>query len=113
MPLFVVGILVLSGLGAVVATEGTKEISHSERFAFSQPIINEQENYVSIELAEANSNSWETDKPELPVVTKVYWFEFGTIIDNVEVTFSDIVEQPISKPIRPAPESYPVLGINC
>ena len=103
-----VGILVLSGLGAVVATEGTKENFSSEKVAFSQPIINEQENYVSIELAEANSNSWETDKPDLPVVTKVYWFEFGTVIDNVEVTFSDIVEQQISKPIRPAPESYPV-----
>lgn len=108
IPLFVVGFLVLSGLGAVVATEDTKENFKSDKVFFSKPIVIEQENYIKIDLTDANSNSWETDKPELPVVTKVYTFPFGTHIDNVEVTFFDIVEQKVSKLIRPSPKSYPI-----
>ena len=104
MPLLVVGIFVLSGLGAVAGTEGEKENFVSETISFSTPITNEKTDYVSIELTEATSSSMETGKPMLPVVTKVYTFPFGTSVDNVEVSFSDVIEQEISKPIEPAPE---------
>jgi len=40
----------------------------------------------------------------LPIVTKVYTFPFGTRIDSVDVTFSDVVEKEIVKPIQPAPK---------
>ncbi len=104
LPLLVVGILVLGGLGAVAGTEGEKEIFESKIIYFSQPVIHEKEDYTTIGLAEATSNSWEKDKPTLPVVTKVYTFPFGTRVDNVDVSFSDIIEQEISKPIMPSPE---------
>jgi len=104
LPLLVVGIFVLSGLGAVAGTEGEKENFVSETISFSTPITNEKTDYVSIELTEATSSSMETGKPMLPVVTKVYTFPFGTSVDNVEVSFSDVIEQEISKPIEPAPE---------
>jgi len=110
VPLLVVGILVLGGLGAVAVTETHKEKFISETIVFSQPIINEKDDYISIELAEATTNSWEKDKPMLPVVTKVYTFPFGTSINNVEVTFSDIVEKKISKPIIPSPDVQ-IIGI--
>ena len=99
-----VGILVLSGLGAVAGTESKEENIIFEKLVFSQPIICEKEDYVSIDLTEATTDSWETDKPMLPVVSKEYTFEFGTIVDNVEVSFSDIIEQKISKPIMVSPE---------
>ncbi len=111
MPLLAVGILVLGGLGAVAETEREKEGFLSETVVFSQPIICEKEEYISLELAEATSSSWEIDKPMLPVVTKVYTFPFGTHVDNVKVSFSDSIEQKISKLIRPMPELYP-LSIN-
>ena len=104
LPLLVVGILVLSGLGAVGGTEDEKEIFESKIIYFSQPVIHEKEDYTTIDLAEATSNSWEKDKPTLPVVTKVYTFPFGTRVDNVDVSFSDVIEKKISKLIRPAPE---------
>ncbi len=99
--------LVLSGLGAVAVNESEKEDFISETIIFSQPIINEEQDYVLIELEEATTNSWETGKPTLPVVTKVYTFPLGTIIDNVEVTFSNTIEKKISKPVRLSPEVYP------
>ncbi|MCK4364454.1 MAG: hypothetical protein KAW45_00210 [Thermoplasmatales archaeon] len=99
--------LVISGLGAVAVNESEKEDFISETIIFSQPIINEEQDYVLIELEEATTNSWETGKPTLPVVTKVYTFPLGTIIDNVEVTFSNTIEKKISKPVRLSPEVYP------
>jgi hypothetical protein len=53
----------------------------------------------------------EPDKPMLPVVTKVYTFPFGTYVNNVDVAFSDVIEQVISKPIIPSPEVHS-LSIN-
>ncbi|MCK4365411.1 MAG: hypothetical protein KAW45_05125 [Thermoplasmatales archaeon] len=112
LPFLVVGILVLSGLGAVSGTEGEKKELISEQMVFSQPIIVEKESFVSIDITEANSNYWDAGKPLLPSVSKVFTFPFGTIIDNVEVTFSNPVTQELSKLIEPAPEKQIVSTIN-
>ncbi|MCK4995734.1 MAG: hypothetical protein KAR55_02495 [Thermoplasmatales archaeon] len=112
LPLLVVGILVLSGLGAVSGTEGEKKELISEQIVFSQPQIVEKESFVSIDITEANSNIWDAGKPLLPSVSKVFTFPFGTNIDNVEVTFSDPVTQELSKLIEPAPEKQIVSTIN-
>ena len=108
IPIVIVGILVLSGLGAVSGTESEEESFISENITVSQPNFCENENYVSLELEEANSNYWIDEKPAMPAIVKVYTFPFGTIIDNVEVTFSDFSDMIVSKPITPTPESYPV-----
>ncbi len=108
LPLMAVGILVLGGLGAGAGTDSSEEFIMPDSVVFSRPVVYEKENLISIELTEANSNSMETGKPMLPVVSKVYTFEFGTSIDNVEVTFSDVIEQEVTKLIMPAPEKLPV-----
>jgi len=46
----------------------------------------------------------------LPVVTKVYTFPFGTDVTNVDVTFSGITKQILSKKIEPAPQPVPLLA---
>ena len=103
LPLIVIGILVLGGLGAVAGSYSNEESYKTETIFFSTPLINDKKDYASIDIAEATSCSWEIDKPMLPLITKVYTFEFGTRVNNVEVTFSDIKEQKISKLIEPAP----------
>jgi hypothetical protein len=40
----------------------------------------------------------------MPIVTKVYTYPFGTLIEKVEVTFSDNNVIEVSKPVRPSPE---------
>lgn len=108
IPIIVVGIFVLSGLGAVAGTDSEEKNFISEKFIISQPTICESENYVSLELSEANSNYWNEGKPEMPAISKVYTFPFGTSIDDVDVTFSDYTEKVLSKPINPTPETYSV-----
>jgi hypothetical protein len=111
VPILVIGILVFSGLGASAVSEYRKDVLESETVQFSEPVVNNKKDFVTVELAEATSSTWETHKPMVPVFRREYTFPFGTRIDNVDVTFSEISEQIISKPIRPAPESY-VLSIE-
>jgi hypothetical protein len=99
----VIGIFVLSGLGAVAGTEDEIEKLEFETLIFSEPLVVEKEEYVTIEISEETSRSWEEGKPTLPVVNKVYTYPFGTIINNVEVTFSKPIEIEISKPVSPSP----------
>jgi hypothetical protein len=107
IPLVIVGILVLSGLGASGGTVSENENLISETIVFSEPVVSEKEDYVSVELEEATSYLWQTGKPTLPVISKVYTFPLGTSIDNVEVIFSDTIEKEISKPVKLSPEVYP------
>ena len=96
--------MVLSGLGAIAVTEKEKGNLVSEKILFSKPTIIENENDIEIELSEATSSSFESSKPVLPIVTKVYTFPFGTKIDIVDVTFSEPISQKITKPIEQSPE---------
>ncbi|KYK28681.1 hypothetical protein AYK20_06900 [Thermoplasmatales archaeon SG8-52-1] len=108
LPFFVVGILVLGGLGAVSGTKSNDENIISEKINFSTPNFSETGDYISIELSEATNSYISEDKPMVPAVTKVYTLPFGTKIDNVKVTFADSIVKGISKPVEPAPETLPV-----
>ncbi len=102
IPILIVGILVLSGLGAVAqpAIEYTLE---KVTLRFSEPIKQIEDNYVSIALNEANSFLMEQGKPMLPSYTKTFTFPFGTKIKSVTVTPQNIQTQVISKDIQPTP----------
>jgi len=102
----VFGILIFGSLGVVAVNENEKIISLSETVVFSQPIISERDDYISVELSEATSYSWEENKPAMPVVSKVFTFPFGTKIESVNVIFSKPIKQMISKPIICSPVKY-------
>ncbi len=102
--ILVVGIFVLSGLGAVALTESIKENIISEEMSFSMPIVKEKDNFVTLELNQANSYIMEQGKPVLPIVVKEFIFPFGTIIKDVTCTPKNIEELTISKNILPTPE---------
>ena len=102
--IMITAVIVLGGLGAIAETEDKNEEFISECIVFSQPIISEKEDYVSIELSEATSISREEGKPSLPVFTKVFTFPFGTKIESVNVIFSQPITKVISKPVVPSPD---------
>jgi len=104
LSLVIVGILILSGLGAVASDNEKNSCKTSESMHFSEPILEQNEKYITINLQEATSNIIETGKPILPKYSTTYTFPFGTHITNVEVSFSEKIEQEISKSILPAPE---------
>jgi len=106
IPILLIGVLVLSGLGAVALPE-TKEnvvLEKTETVSLSPIVLIENNNYISVELSEATSLLMNTGEPVLPRITKVYILPVGSNIKDVSVEFSDVNKQMISKEIRPAPE---------
>ena len=55
--ILVIGILIISGLGAAVGSEYEKDTSIVETISFSQPKLNEKDDFGSIELPEATASN--------------------------------------------------------
>jgi len=112
LPLLVVSILVLSGLGAVAYSQDIDEEYKEETVFFSNPTISENKDYATIELSESTSNTMQAGKPAIPTYTKVYTFPFGTEIEDVEVTFSEPIQQDVTKLVEPAPEKLIISQVS-
>ena len=106
LPIMIIGVFILSGFGAVAETQNDTEKYISETLSFSQPTIHEKNEYLSITLPESTSYSWNSGKPMLPIVTKIYTLPFGTQINNVAVRLSTVNEQKLTGYIEPAPDAY-------
>jgi len=106
LSILIVGIFVLSGLGAFALDSNVKieENLIEKTIVFSEPLIKEGEQYLEINLEEQTSSILEVGKPKLPVVSQVFTFPFGTKIDSVEVSFSNENKLFLSKEIEPVPE---------
>ncbi len=100
-----IGVLVISGFGAVALAEKTNalEINRNESFTLDTPEFIDEENYIDLKLPDATSYILDTGKPVLPKITKVYKFPFKTVIDNVNVEFSELKQFALEKEIRPSP----------
>ncbi|MBU0497242.1 MAG: peptidase C25 [Candidatus Thermoplasmatota archaeon] len=111
--IIVVGFLILSGLGAVAlpANTSNQPLIETENLHLSAPQLSKSATYTSIHLQEATRMSLRSGEPNLPVITKVYAYPFGTQINGVDVTFSEPEEYIITNPIQPAPEAIPLLDI--
>ncbi len=103
LPLLVVGILALGGLGAVSGTESEKKEITSEKIVFSQPIVDVKDDFVTISTDGTNSFIMEQGKPMLPCYTQKFTFPFGTQIEGVTCTPSSFVTQTVSKDVEPTP----------
>jgi len=107
-PICIIGILVLSGLGAV-AQPATEQTLEKTTVRFSEPILQNENKYLSVSLNEANSFLMQQGKPMLPSYTKTYTFPFGTIINTVTVTPQYTQVRSISKDLQPTPQ-YAAIG---
>lgn len=100
---FIIGCLVLSGLGAV-ATSG-KDVFESETInvAFSRPVLKENKDYVEVSFEETNSLMINEGKPLLPMYIHTFAYPLGTEIKSVTCTFNNIQSMQLSKDIIPSP----------
>jgi hypothetical protein len=108
IPLSIIGIMVLSGLGAI-AQPANQNTPEKVTLRFSEPTFQNEINYVSVTMFEANSFVMQQGKPMLPSFSKTFTFPFGTKITKVTVTPQDIHRQTISKHVQPTPQ-YEVVG---
>jgi len=89
VPLGIVGILVLSGLGAAAVSQTAPQpLMKTETISFSQPTIENSKGCALVSID--NTNAWlrKNDMPFLPAQVTTYIFPFGTKIQGVDVTFS-------------------------
>ena len=112
--LLIAALILMSGFGAgaVVQTNGNLN-EKTDRCSFSAVHLLENTNDIQIQLPEATSWITTAEGYQLPTVTRVYTFPFTTQITDVTVSFSDIQETTLSKPIsRAAPPIADDTGIT-
>lgn len=116
LPIFIVILLSFTGINVIAADiDANSSVSTSiktDQISFSQATLETKGDYLSINVGEANTFLMNSGKPMLPVFSKTYKFPFGTKIQDVDVTFSDIKQQTISGKINPAPKPAPLDSVN-
>ncbi len=108
LPLLVVGIFVLSGLCAVAVSNDETELKQTS-VVFSQPVLQSENEYLTVSIDETNTFLMEQGKPMLPSYVETFAFEFGAKIKSVTCTPTNIETQTISKDIMPTPQAV-ILG---
>jgi len=109
IPIIIVGILVLSGLGAAAFTTNVsikqamivKNESTSVLFS-SQPTQLEKDGFVEIAMNGATTQLLESNKPVLPIYVKTYQIPFGSTNIQVICSPQDIGTMTLTKEVIPA-----------
>ncbi len=122
LPILVVGILVLSGLGAVasdnnsVKTNTVTTMTKKVTVNFSPIKITEEKysKYIDIKMDDTVTYTYHLDpgKPKIPVIIKTFEFPFGVKNIKVDVTPINIKEEKLSKKISPSPLFLPLTIVN-
>jgi hypothetical protein len=108
LPLFVVGIFVLSGLGAVAISNNDETELIKNSVYFSEPMIEIEDDFITVNIAETNSFIMAQGKPVLPSYVEKFTFPFGTKIKSVTGTPKDVQTQTISKVLQPTKQAVVV-----
>jgi hypothetical protein len=111
IPIVVIGVLLISGLGAVAFPETEQnKLGKEETITFSELQIVEENDNIIVNIENANSNLRKIDYPLLPAHVRTYIFPFGTQIIDVDVTFSEHQEYILEKKIASTPEPISFVG---
>jgi len=105
LPLLVVGILVLGGLGAVALPDDNTKFE-IKPINFSYPTITYENEFVKINMIKTNSFLMEQNKPLLPCHVQTFTFPVGTKIKSVSCKIEDTQRQNIPKYIMPTPKAF-------
>ena len=105
IPILIVGIMVLSGLGAGAVFKETTVNEIEQTFEFSSPELREQNGYIRVNYPEANHFLRVTGKPEMPLVSYSFDLPFGA--QNIEISCltSQEYSMEIAGKIKPSPQA--------
>lgn len=121
LPLLMIGILILSGIGAFAGTNNvsiknynddkTTDRSDIMTYSFSPFAIEEYNNdYIEVNLKDVSTYIKNPGDPVLPKVIKTFELPFHACNINVEVTVNNIQEYEISEEIRFASPHIPLIA---
>ena len=100
-----VGILILSGMNAIAGFDDELHQMMSEQVSFSKLTILQKDEYVQLSFGDSDSSLIRENKPLMPMVCKTYSFPFGTIIDEVTVSYQETYQQILTSKIIPSPKT--------
>ncbi len=107
LPILIVGILIISGLGAVAIPDSEPEVFvKADTISLSEPVFEVSGEYLSVDFEESTSMLLDEGKPVIPSVSKTFVFPLGTKIVNTDIS-SDIKEYDLSMKIQPSPKPVP------
>jgi len=114
LSILILGILVTGSLGALATPEQQKSelITINESITISRPVIEEGNEFITVNLKEGNSYLLDPGSPMLPTVNKVFTLPFGSKVNNVKVSYSNLQEIMLSKNIKLASEPMQIGTIN-
>jgi hypothetical protein len=104
LPIIIIGILVLSGLGASAIKDEKSKLEITS-INFLNPILKDKSDFVEISMPKTNSFLMMEDKPILPSYKETYTYQVGTIIKSITCKLDDIQQKTISKLVIPTPEA--------
>ena len=106
-------ICILSSFGTMAYNNEEKAIiqiqTTSTTLSFS-PLIIKQESveYISVEMDDVSTYVMTPGKPVLPKIVKIFELPFDAKNVNIEVTMDNIIEQQVTKEVRPSPYMLPL-----
>jgi hypothetical protein len=103
LPIVIIGIFVLSGLGGVTVSCAETDYEKTTIY-FSNLQINEKEEGVNLELNGATSVLLKKNHYVIPTKIETFTFPFGTEIKSVKCTPKNIHEQQLTKELMRTPE---------
>ena len=118
LPIAIVGILIISGLGAVVTGYTSSDVNSDKQtniisMTFSPITIKDNSNeYVELCFNDETSYFMDPGQPMMPTVVKVVELPFGAQNVHVNVLPKGISEYEIEKEIRPSPTPLPLTSAN-
>jgi len=111
IPLVIICVMVLGGLGAGAVTNTTHTLmQQTETIVFSYPEIAIKEDKAVVSISNANTWLYTPNAPMLPASVTTYIFPFGTKIKTLDVTFSEAQEHPLEQTLLSAP--HPVTSVE-
>jgi len=99
----IIGILIISGLGAFALSD-EKSIEEKLLLSFSHPLIKEKDDCISLELEETDSILMKKNHYMIPTKTETFIFPFGTEITSVQCNPSNVHKQTLTKKLMITPE---------
>jgi hypothetical protein len=106
IPIVLVGMLVLSGLGAaafstnVSLKQATNSAEAATSIVFSsQPILTEKDGFVEVQIDGATAQLIDPNKPVLPIYVKVFEIPFRSQHIEVDCSVQDIKTMSVPKPV--------------
>ena len=111
IPFIIIGVLLISGLGAAVVPSRSNEhhdsITVSERF--SSPSISDVGDFIAVSFDHTNAWFNEPGYPMVPAYQKTITLPFGTTVTDVQVTFTGTHEATLPKSLQAGTQPLPLL----